>query len=426
MAGIPGTPRVLRAMNDRAALDLLLSHGPLTRTRLGELTGLSKPTASQLLGRLESAGLVRTTGNVTGRPGPSAQLYEVNPGAAHVAALTVDPEGITAAVADLTGRVLGEHRVAAPATAEDVRDRTAELVVRAVDGALAAAGLRPGAPHRTVIGTPGALDPHTGALRYAPHLPGWHSRTLRAELAEALGTPVAIENDVNLAALAERYDGTARDTGDYVFLWADEGVGAAVVIGGTLLRGATGGAGEVGYMPLPGAPLAPRGGPSDAGGFQLLVGSPAVVELARAHGLGAATAGEALRLAAATPGPGDAVLAELGRRLATGLAAIVAVVDPELIVLSGEVCQAGGERLRELVEAELTGLALPRPGLRLSTVEGSPILSGALHTALAATRDAVFDTTAGPGLRSGAPVHPARTGGVHSPSGGNSWGNPQQ
>ncbi|WP_420903202.1 helix-turn-helix transcriptional regulator, partial [Streptomyces antimycoticus] len=105
--GTPGTPRVLRAMNDRAALELLAAHGPLTRTRLGELTGLSKPTASQLLTRLESVGLVRTTGNVTGRPGPNAQLYEIDPAAAHVAALAVDQEGITAAVADITGQVAG-------------------------------------------------------------------------------------------------------------------------------------------------------------------------------------------------------------------------------------------------------------------------------------------------------------------------------
>ncbi|MEH6379076.1 helix-turn-helix domain-containing protein, partial [Streptomyces sp. KLMMK] len=96
MAGTPGTPRVLRAMNDRAALELLVAHGPLTRTRLGELTGLSKPTAAQLLTRLEAAGLVRRTGSVTGRPGPSAGLYEVDPGIAHVAALSAGPEGVTA------------------------------------------------------------------------------------------------------------------------------------------------------------------------------------------------------------------------------------------------------------------------------------------------------------------------------------------
>ncbi|WFB09555.1 ROK family transcriptional regulator [Streptomyces sp. LX-29] len=397
--GTPGTPRVLRAMNDRAALELLVAHGPLTRARLGELTGLSKPTASQLLARLEAAGLVRATGTATGRPGPNARLYEIEPSAARIAALAVDPErGITAAVADITGEVVGEHRIRAPALADGTPERTVRLVAEAVDGALSAAGLTRKDLHHTVIGTPGALDPLTGALRYAPHLPGWQSRTLREELAETLGTPVVIENDVNLAAVAEQHHGTAQDFDDFVLVWADDGVGAAIVLGGNPLRGATGGAGEIGYMPLPGAPLA-RGG-SDAtagadggGGFQMLVSSPAVLTLARAHGFTADAAPAALAEALRTPGRGDAVLAELARRLATGLASVVAVVDPELVVLSGAVPQAGGERLRSLVEAELTDLALPRPELRLSAVEGSPILKGALRTALRAARHSVFDTT---------------------------------
>ncbi|MFJ9411088.1 ROK family transcriptional regulator [Streptomyces sp. NPDC101393] len=388
--GTPGTPRVLRAMNDRAALDLLVAQGPLTRTQIGELTGLSKPTASQLLGRLEAAGLVRTTGNVTGRPGPSAQLYEVNPVVAHVAALAVDQWGITAGVADITGQLLGEERVGTDAVDEDAPHRTARLVAKAVDGALAKAGLGREQLHGAVIGTPGALDPQTGELRYAPHLPGWHSRALKEELGEVLGTPIVIENDVNLAAVAEQYDGAAQDFDDFVLVWADEGVGAAIVLGGQLLRGATGGAGEIGYMPLPGAPLA-RGGdrsaarPDGGGGFQRLIGSPSVVELAQEYGHPeVTTVAEALRI--------DAVRAEVARRMATGLAAVVAVVDPQLVVLSGEVAQAGGEALRVLVEEEFTGLALPRPELRISDIGGNPILIGALRTALAEARDAVFDT----------------------------------
>ena len=78
-------------MNDRAALDLLLSQGPLSRTTLGNLTGLSKPTASQLLARLEAAGLVHASGTSAGRPGPNAQLYEINGGIAYVAGLDVTP-----------------------------------------------------------------------------------------------------------------------------------------------------------------------------------------------------------------------------------------------------------------------------------------------------------------------------------------------
>ncbi|MFC8224421.1 ROK family transcriptional regulator [Streptomyces sp. NPDC057287] len=385
MAGTtPGTPRVLRAMNDRAALDLLVTQGPLTRTRIGELTGLSKPTASQLLARLEEAGLVRSTGSQSGRPGPRAVLYEIDPAAGHVAALSVGHTGIDAVVADITGTVIGSCRVEAEAVAEDVRHRTAQLVAEAVDGALRGTGLGHDDLDAVVIGTPGALDPHTGQLRYAPHLPGWHSRTLRDDLAEVVGRPVVIENDVNLAAVAEQYEGAAQDHDHFVLAWLDEGVGAAIVLGGTLLRGATGGAGEIGYMPLPGAPLARGGerdwaGPDAGGGFQSLVSRPAIRALAGGRPLAEALADEAVR-------------DEVARRLATGLAAVVAVVDPELVVLSGRVAQAGGEELRTRVEAELTGLALPRPLLRVSDIQGDPILTGALRTALAQARDSTFDT----------------------------------
>ncbi|MBQ0865988.1 ROK family transcriptional regulator [Streptomyces sp. A73] len=382
--GTPGTPRVLRAMNDRAALDLLVAHGPLTRTRISELTGLSKPTASQLLGRLEETGLVRSRSKESGRPGPNALLYEIEPTAAHVAALSADPHGISAVVADITGTVVGRARVEADSVAEDVRHRTAQLVKEAVDGALREAGLGSTEPHTTVIGTPGAIDPRSGELRYAPHLPGWHSRTLRAELAEVLGTPVTIENDVNLAAMAEQHAGAAQDHDDFTLVWVDNGTGAAIVVGGVLLRGATGGAGEIGYMPLPGAPLA-RGGPGEyaaanaGGGFQSLVSVPAVRRLADGKPLAEALADLSVR-------------EETARRLANGIAAVVAVVDPQLVVLSGAVARTGGEELRALVERELTGLALPRPLLRLSEVADDPILGGALLSALAQARDEVFDT----------------------------------
>lgn len=377
-------------MNDRAALDLLVSHGPLTRTRIGELTGLSKPTASQLLARLAAAGLVRTTGNVTGRPGPGAQLYEIDPAAAQVAALAVDRRGITAAVADLTGRLLAEERAAVGAADGEAPRLTARLVARALDGALATAGLTRDQLHGAVLGTPGAPDPRTGRLRHAPHLPGWQSHALQEELTGVLGVPLTVENDVNLAAVAEQYDGAARGVDDFVLVWVDEGIGAALVLGGRLLRGATGGAGEIGHLPLPGAPLS-RGGdrgaarPDAGGGFQSLVGSASVRALGREYG------GPGVRTVAGALAH-EAVRAEVARRLATGLAAVVAVVDPGLVVLSGEVLQAGGEALRALVEAEFTGLALPRPALRLSRLDGDPILRGALRAALNRAREEVFRT----------------------------------
>ncbi|MFI9251653.1 ROK family protein [Streptomyces sp. NPDC053069] len=398
-AGTPGTPRVLRAMNDRAALDLLLEHGPLSRTRIGKLTGLSKPTASQLLARLEAAGLVRVTGTSEGRPGPSAQLYAVNPAAAHAAGLDVTPDRIRAAVADITGRTVGEFELPTPGR------RPAQPVVQqvtgALDGAVKAAGLTRSDVHRLVIGTPGAFDPNTGRLRYASHLPGWHSPTLLGELAAALPMPVEYENDVNLVALAEQRLGAARGHGDFVLLWNEEGLGAALVLGGRLHRGWTGGAGEVGFLPVPGTPLVRQVARTNSGGYQELAGSQAVPKLARELGIEDVPSGPCTEVAAElvaraadhASGPYRKLLQSYATRLAIGLASLVSVLDPELVVLSGSALTAGGEVLRTLVQAELEELAAARPRLVVGDVQEHPVLRGALESALVTTRDEVFDTS---------------------------------
>ncbi|WP_333763996.1 ROK family transcriptional regulator [Streptomyces sp. IBSBF 2390] len=398
-AGTPGTPRVLRAMNDRAALDLLLEHGPLSRTRIGKLTGLSKPTASQLLARLEAAGLVRVTGTSEGRPGPNAQLYAVDPGAAYAAGLDVSPHRIRAAVADVTGRTVGEHEL--PTPGRRPAQPVVQQVTEALDGAVKAAGLARSDVHRLVIGTPGAFDPNTGRLRYASHLPGWHSPTLLDELAAALPMPVEYENDVNLAAIAEQRLGAARGHADFVLLWNQEGLGAALVLGGRLHRGWTGGAGEVGFLPVPGTPLVRQVTKANSGGYQELAGSQAVPKLARELGITEIPSGPYTDVAAAlvaraadhAGGPHRELLQTYATRLATGLASLVSVLDPELVVLSGSALTAGREVLRALVQAELEELAAARPRLVVGDVHEHPVLRGALESALATTRDEVFDTS---------------------------------
>ncbi|PVE14003.1 ROK family transcriptional regulator [Streptomyces scopuliridis RB72] len=394
----PGTPRVLRAMNDRAALDLLLAHGPLSRTRIGKLTGLSKPTASQLLARLEAAGLVVATGTTEGRPGPNAQLYAVNARAAYAGGLDVNPRRILAAVADITGTTVGEFELPTPGRRSD---SVVRQVTDALEGAVKAAGLAVADVRRVVIGTPGAFDPSTGRLRYASHLPGWHSTTLLDELAAALPMPVEYENDVNLAAVAEQRLGVARGDEDFVLLWNEDGLGAALFIGGRLHRGFTGGAGEVGFLPVPGTPLVRQVVRANSGGFQELAGAQSVPRLAKSLGIDTpetpyAEVAAGLLTRAAAGHEQDDQLAELLRlyaqRLATGLASVTAVLDPELIVLAGGVTAAGGEPLRALVQAELAELAASRPRLLIGEVQHRPVLRGALESALATTRDEVFDT----------------------------------
>jgi predicted NBD/HSP70 family sugar kinase len=398
-AGTPGTPSVLRAMNDRAALDLLLEHGPLSRTRIGKLTGLSKPTASQLLARLEAAGLVLATGTTEGRPGPNAQLYEVDATAAYAAGLDVTPERVLAAVADITGRTVGEY--ALPTPGRRPARPVVQQVTDALDGAVKAAGLARADLRRLVIGTPGAFDPGTGRLRYASHLPGWHSPALLDELAAALPMPVEYENDVNLVAIAEQRLGAARGHGDFVLLWNEGGLGAALVLGGRLHRGWTGGAGEVGFLPVPGTPLVRQVSRAGSGGYQELAGSQVIPRLARELGIGPVPNGPYAEVAAGlvaqaadiNAGPHRRLLETYATGLATGLASLVSVLDPELVVLSGASLTAGGEPLRALVQAELEELAAARPRLVVGDVREHPVLRGALESALATTRDEVFDTS---------------------------------
>jgi predicted NBD/HSP70 family sugar kinase len=383
----PGTPRLLRSINDRSALELLLEHGPLTRTRIGALTGLSKPTASQLVDRLLTAKLIVPAGTAAGGPGPSAQLYAVNPVAGHAGGLDVTHTRVTAAVADLAGEVIGEFEVpvvgrSAAGTVERVRD--------ALHGAAEAAGVAPEAVRHVVIGVPGAPHPETGQLGFARDLPGWHGGNL-ARLRELLGVRVEVENDVNLAAIAEQHLGQARGADDFVVFWMGNGIGLAIVQDGRFVRGATGGAGEIGYMPVALDPQDPlmRSAKPVKNTFQNIAGRPAVLHLAREHGIRVDDHAEAVRRAVETGNA--AMLTTLARRTARGLAPVLAVLDPSLVVLSGGTLRAGGDLLKDLITHELHAVAVPRPTLAVSTVEGNPVLAGAIHAALRTVREDLFN-----------------------------------
>jgi predicted NBD/HSP70 family sugar kinase len=388
MSRRPGIPSLLRAINDRSALELLLSEGPLTRTRLGELTGLSKVTAGQLMTRLQERGLVEVIGTRSAGRGPSAELYAVRPACSHGVGIDMAPNTVVAAVADVTGEVRG--RVTRPATDTDDPVQVVSDAVRAVTGE---AGISMTDVADVVLGTPGVVDPATGDVGYVFDLPRWH-RGLRDGLREELGCAVTIENDVNLAAIAERAYGAARDVDDMVLLWVGRGVGLAVVLGGRLHRGATGAAGEVGYLPVPGVPLPTSGTEPDKRAFQRLVGAEAVSALAVQHGVAADGAAEAVRAALAAGSPAQAFLDELADRLATGLAAVCAVVDPALVVLAGEVGAAGDGPLCDLVTRAMGRIAQVRPALVPTAVQNAPVLRGALLTAVDQAREALFASAA--------------------------------
>jgi predicted NBD/HSP70 family sugar kinase len=384
-AARPGTPSLLRELNDRAALELLLSGEPLTRAQLAEATGISKVTVAQMLSRLEERGLVHAAGEVAGGRGPNAILYSAVPSSAYVAALYVEAGLVSAAVADVTGRVIAEVREN-PDGAEDL----VVLVGSAVDRACRRAGVPVSALSSFVIGSPGVVDPATGDRMFAVRLPAWHEGVL-AGLSGALRRPVLIENDVNLAAMAERVHGAAAGVDDFVLVWIGVGVGMATVLGGRLRRGAAGAAGEIGYLPLPGTPASPDVRHPEGGGFQWLAGAEPIRELARSYGFEAEAAGdsvraavEALNLARTHTAPSRAreFVDELAHRVALGVTSVCTVLDPGLVVLGGEVGLAGGTELSGQVRAEVTRLCLAHPRIVPTEVPTEPVLRGALLAAV--------------------------------------------
>ncbi|MFI7430475.1 ROK family protein [Micromonospora sp. NPDC049836] len=386
---LPGTPRLLRALNDRAALELLLERGPLTRARLGELTGLSKVTASQLVERLEERGLVTRVGEQAGGRGPNAQLYAVRPGSAYVVGVDVGAERVVAACADITGTVAGR----AEQSTKDTDDPVG-VVHNAVMQAASSAGAELSSVRRVVLGTPGLVDPGSGDITFAFNLPRWHSGLLAA-LREDLRIPVVFENDVNLAAVAEAQSGAAQETGDFVLVWVDAGVGLAIMLGGRLHHGSSGAAGEIGYLPVPGAPIPRDVSKRAKPAFQQLAGADAVRAVASEHGFPAEHAADAVRAAIAAGTAGGRMLDELARRLALGVASTCVVLDPPLVVLAGEVGRAGGAALAERVQHEVAAITLVRPRVVSTGLTEEPILRGALRTALDAVRDEVFGSTVG-------------------------------
>jgi predicted NBD/HSP70 family sugar kinase len=376
---------MLREINDRAAIEVLLREGPLTRAELELAIGLSKPATAQLITRLEQDNLVVKAGVRGGGRGPRAQLWSANGSLAFVAAVDLTPHIADFVVADVAGIVLAEYRTPLPVhEGADVVGTFGEALQKVAGEA----GITREQLAHVVIGAQGAFDPRTGLLSSAPHIPGWLGFDVPQKLSDDLGVDVLIENDVNLVAVEEMSVGQAQDVDDFVMVWLSEGVGGAVVIGRRLLRGATGGGGEIDWMRVPDPATVDTGDvwPEAGARFGNLVDSPAVCRLAAAHGITAETAWDAVAQAR----EGHPFLHDLARRVAGGVANLVAVADPQLVLLCGDTSRAGGENFAALVQEKLHELVLPRTPVGCASVQGNAVRAGALQSALATAREDVF------------------------------------
>jgi predicted NBD/HSP70 family sugar kinase len=374
--GTPAGPQLIRAMNEALLLGHIRDAGKISRAELARLTGLSKPTVSSTLTNLERAGMVRTSGVRTGAPGPNAVLYEVRPEAGFVLALDVGREYVRGAISDVAGTV--RARDALPTRAKTRRGRIAELV-RLARKLCAALDLDVADVRQTVLGSPGVYDPRRDALSLAGALEGWGEPQLLPDLRAAFGETIMIENDVDAAALAEQAHGHGVGVESFAFVSIGTGIGMGLVLDGRLRRGVHGAAGEIAYLPLETA-VADADDVRRRGGLEAAGSAAGVVHAAARAGVRAASAREVFEAAGAGDAAAARVVADEAVLVARALCSIIAVVDPELIVLGGGIGKSGG--FVDAVRAELARLSPVPADVRVSALGVDSVVDGCLASGL--------------------------------------------
>jgi len=387
----PGTPSLLRAINERTLLEYLRNHKPTSRAQLARATRLSKPTVSQALASLENAGLVRAVGqSISSKGGRIAILYETNPDAGYVVGVDVGRGWVRAAVANLASQIVARNDK--PNDAQSASALVA-LISHLARDVVADAGLSWSQVVHAVIGTPGVFDERSKRVLFASNLPEWGRHGMLAELQAAFGLSLSVENDANLAALGERSFGWGSSASTFVYIWIGTGVGMGIVINGALYRGARGAAGEIGFLPFGSDEVLEESGKiSDSylGMFEEATAAGGIARLAQELGLPASLSPKQI-FDAAQQGDSKAlvVVEQEGYRLALAIAAITAVLDPELVVLGGGIGQRG-ELLIPPLERRLQQLTPLRPRIVASKLGGDSVLLGSIATALEVAHNLVF------------------------------------
>jgi predicted NBD/HSP70 family sugar kinase len=366
----------------RVLVEALMDSPGLQRPELSRKIGLPRIAVSDLLANLEIRGMVQVAGSINGMPGRSQQFYTLRNTAALALGFDVGGTKLAGALCDMRGNILAERTV--PTT----RNGAAALVdqIATMANAMCADASLPRAHVRhTTIGLPAAVDPVQGSLSMAGNLPGLEGVALLEPLSLALGCAVHLDNDVNLALIAELAHGSAQGEDNVAFVALGTGIGSALLINGHLLRGAFGGAGEIGYMPL--WQLEMAGLPA----LEYRVGEAGIRHLYRAAG-GASehSVRDIFDAAAAEDVAACAALDSSAETVARGLVCLLSLVDAQVVVLGGSI----GAR-QEFIDRVQTRMAQSwiRPvQIRRSDAGGRAGLLGALELA----RQSMLENLFGP------------------------------
>jgi len=381
---------VTRQLSRRNVFEALLHKGPISRADLSKVTGLSKQTTSEVIDDFEQQGLVRPVGRTSGNIGRTAVLYELSPEGGHVLGVDLGAK-LTVAIADISSKVLSE-------ATEPTDSRGGMLVLdqiaRLANRLAREIHTHPSRIRSIVVGTPGVVNPRSGAIELAPNIADLGQLNVVGMLSEKLGSPVEIENDINLGLLGEIWHGCAQNVGNVAFIALGTGVGLGLYVDGQLVRGANGAAGEIGYFPIGDDPF--KAEARKQGCLEYEAGAMGII---RRYREASGTEVENVRSVFEHMEQGERaaikVIDDTARLMALAAAMVVATVDPALIVLGGSI-GARPEFARKVAD-ELARVS-PRPiEMRPSVLGKRAGVVGALAVALRRLHEELFGIAELPG-----------------------------
>jgi predicted NBD/HSP70 family sugar kinase len=371
-AGRTGSLESLRRLNRLRVIRALREEGQISRAEIARRTGLSRSTVSSLVADLQADGLVierpepgSAHGAQGGRP-PILLSFDASAGAA--VGVDFGHSHVRVAVSDLASTILAERTrtLDTDHDAQEGLEMAAELVVETLADA--------GVARETVIGAgmglPGPIiqgPPAHGTVGSSAILPGWIGMAAASELRRRLDIPVMVDNDANLGALAEAAFGAGRDAGDLIYLKVSSGIGAGLILNGRLYRGSSGLAGELGHVLVDPDGIVCRCG--NRGCLETIAATSALVDCLRpTHGDDFTVA--AMLEAART---GDAAchkaITEAGRALGQVVATLLNVLNPEMLIVGGDLA-AAGDLLLDGMRESVARAALPETSRAAELVAG--------------------------------------------------------
>jgi predicted NBD/HSP70 family sugar kinase len=344
-----GTLRWLRDRNRERVLGTLRERGRISQADIARITGLSRTTVHTLVSELKESGVLHEVeaGVPDSRGGRPAVLLMLRNSSLAVVGIDFGHSHVGVAVADIGHNVLAERRCDLDVSHH--AERALDTATRMVDEVLAEAQVERKSVIGAGIGIPGPVDRAQGTVGSATILPGWIGLRIGSAMQDRLAMPVEIENDANLGALAELTWGAGRECSNFAYVKVATGIGAGLVIGGKLLRGASGTAGEIGHTTLDEAGALCYCG--NRGCLETVASGPAIIELVGLVNGEVPTLSQIVELAAAGELRCHRAIADAGHEIGVAIAGLCNLINPERVVVGGLLSRTGEVLLHPMRES---------------------------------------------------------------------------